>query len=312
MKSIHSTLILVVGVSSAVFALAGAPKIHLNSDAELALYDDETQAQYRAEAAFLTALSYQDGLIQLPGGIAQLQIPEDYYYLSPEDAQKVLVEAWGNPPGDELPLGMIFPARFTPLADEAWGVTVDYEADGHVSDEDANQTDYNALFDQMQADMQQSNEWRLSEGYGSIELVGWAARPYYDEVGKKLHWAKELRFDNSADTTLNYNIRVLGREGVLVLNFIADMEQLAQVENALPTVLNMPGFSPGNTYGDFDSSLDTLAAYGIGGLVAGKVLAKTGFFVVALIFLKKFGIVLVLGLVAVARKFFAGRDEKEK
>ena len=311
MKSIHSTLILVIGVSSAVFALAGAPQIHINSDQELALYDDETQAQYRSEEAFLKGLSYQDGLIQLPGGIAQLEIPEDYYYLSPEDAQKVLVEAWGNPPGNDLPLGMIFPVRVTPLAGEAWGVTVDYEDDGHVSDEDANEIDYNELLGEMQADTRQSSEWRVSEGYGAIELVDWAARPYYDEVGKKLHWAKELRFDNSPDTTLNYNIRVLGREGVLVLNFVADMAQLAEVENALPTVLNMPAFTTGNTYAEFDSSLDTLAAYGIGGLVAGKVLAKTGFFVVALIFLKKFGIVLVLGLVALVRKFFGGRDKKD-
>jgi hypothetical protein len=27
-----------------------------------------------------------------------------YVYLSPEDAQKVLVQAWGNPPGNDLPL----------------------------------------------------------------------------------------------------------------------------------------------------------------------------------------------------------------
>jgi len=309
MKSIPSTLILVVGVSSAVFALAGAPQIHINSDQELALYD-ETLAQHRSEEAFLTGLNYQDGLIQLPGGIAHLEIPEDYYYLSPEDAQKVLVEAWGNPPGSELPLGMIFPARVTPLAGEAWGVTVDYEADGHVSDQDANEIDYSELLDEMKVDTQQSSEWRVSEGYGAIELVDWAARPYYDEIGKKLHWAKELRFDNSPDTTLNYNIRVLGREGVLVLNFVAGMAQLAQVENALPTVLSMPVFSAGNTYADYDSSLDTLAAYGIGGLIAGKVLAKTGFFVVALIFLKKFGIVLVLGLVALLRRFF-GRRKKD-
>ena len=58
----------------------------------------------------------------------------------------------------------------------------------------------------------------------------------------------------------------------------------------------MASFTVGNTYEDFDSSIDTVAAVGIGGLVAGKVLSKAGLLAVALIFLKKFGVFLLLPL----------------
>jgi uncharacterized membrane-anchored protein len=160
----------------------------------------------------------------------------------------------------------------------------------------------------MISDTNLSSEWRVENGYDSMELLGWAAPPYYDEAGKKIHWAKELRFGDAEYTTLNYNVRVLGREGVLVLNFIANMSQLPEIEQSLGTVMAMPAFTPGNTYAEFDPKMDRVAAYGIGGLVAGKVLAKTGLLAAGLIFLKKFGVFIVVGIAAVGRKVF-GRSK---
>jgi uncharacterized membrane-anchored protein len=52
----------------------------------------------------------------------------------------------------------------------------------------------------------------------------------------------------------------------------------------------LPGteFLEGHRYADFDSSVDELAAYGIGGLIAGKVLLKGGL-------LAKLGLLLAKG-----------------
>ena len=55
--------------------------------------------------AILQSLDYQNGTIKLPGGQAELDVPLGYYYLSPEDAETVLVELWDNPPSFELGLG---------------------------------------------------------------------------------------------------------------------------------------------------------------------------------------------------------------
>jgi uncharacterized membrane-anchored protein len=302
-KAIILPLLLCAG---SVFA--ATPVLPQYDEASLSLMSEDEQAYYLWEQEFVGSLTYQDGLIELPGGLATLQVPENFYYLSPQDAERVLSEGWGNIPSDELPLGMLFPSRYHPMADESWGVTIDYEDEGHVSDKDAHKIDYDDVLSEMISDTNLSSEWRVENGYDSMELLGWAAPPYYDEAGKKIHWAKELRFGDAEYTTLNYNVRVLGREGVLVLNFIANMSQLPEIEQSLGTVMAMPAFTPGNTYAEFDPKMDRVAAYGIGGLVAGKVLAKTGLLAAGLIFLKKFGVFIVVGIAAVGRKVF-GRSK---
>ncbi|MBT6273961.1 MAG: DUF2167 domain-containing protein [Chromatiales bacterium] len=75
------------------------------------------------------------------------------------------------------------------------------------------------------------------------------------------------------------------------MNFIADMKQRPDIKNNISPVLALAQFSPGNQYHEFDPDLDEIAAYGIGGLVAGKLLAKAGLLAVLLVFLKKFWII---------------------
>ncbi|MGH1373301.1 MAG: DUF2167 domain-containing protein [Cellvibrionaceae bacterium] len=58
----------------------------------------------------------------------------------------------------------------------------------------------------------------------------------------------------------------------------------------------MTDFDDGAGYADFDPDIDQVAAYGLGALVAGKVIAKTGFLAMALLFLKKFGIFILLAV----------------
>ena len=83
------------------------------------------------------------------------------------------------------------------------------------------------------------------------------------------------------------------------MNLVATMPQLQEIETAIPTVLAMTNFNPGHRYSDFDPSVDKVAAYGIGALVAGKLAAKAGLFAklgVILVALKKFWMLLVLGI----------------
>lgn len=265
----------------------------------------DEEAEYLAWAKGIwDSLDRQQGEIQLPNGKATLKVPEEFYYLNPSDTEKVLVEVWGNPPGQEK-LGMLFPADQTPFDEAPWGVTIDYEEEGYVADDDADDIDYADLLQGMQEDTRLASEERVKMGYEPIELVGWAATPYYDKSSHKLHWAKEIKFgDGEEGNTLNYNIRVLGRKGVLVLNFIAGMEQKALIEQQLPRVLAMAEFDAGSRYEEFNPDLDTVAAYGLGALVAGKVAAKAGLFAAALIFLKKFGILILIALGGLFSKLF--------
>lgn len=253
----------------------------------------------------LESLEPEQGEVTLPNGIAKLNVPEDFYYLGAADAKKVLVDIWGNPPESSAGvLGMLFPAGMTPFDTESWAVTVEYEEDGYVSDEDAGEIDYDDLLEQMKDGTRSTNKARVEQGYEPIELVGWAATPYYDEESHKLYWAKELKFGEQSPHTLNYNIRVLGRKGVLVLNFIAGMDQKPVIDSKIDTVLALAEFNDGYKYDQFNPEIDEVAAYGIGALVAGKVAAKTGLLAAALIFFKKFWVFVLAGLVAVFGKLF--------
>lgn len=264
------------------------------------------QAEYIAWARQLwDSLDRQQGTIKLPNGVATLNVPENFYYLNPTDAEKILVEVWGNPPGAGAnTLGMLFPIEGTPFDSDNWGVSIEYIEDGYVSDSDADEIDYDDLLANMQESTRDENKARAEQGYEPIELVGWAENPFYDKQSHKLHWAQELKFGNQSPNTLNYNIRVLGRKGILLLNFIAGMEQKEIIDSKLDSVLALAEFDQGSRYEDFDPSIDKVAAYGLGALVAGKVIAKTGFLAAALIFLKKFGVLIVIGIGALLGKYF--------
>jgi uncharacterized membrane-anchored protein len=273
---------------------------------------DDTPITTRQDAeALIATFNYQKGAIPLVGGIAKLQIPDTFRFLGPDDAHSVIVRLWHNPPGPN-PLGMLLPADSSVLDPSSWAATVEYVEEGHVDDKDAEKIDYNTLLDQMKKDVAQSSKDRVAKGYPAISLVGWAAPPRYDAATHKLYWAKEIKFGNEQENTLNYNIRVLGRKGYLLLNIIAPMSRLDDIQKAAPEVLSMVDFTKGNQYNDYDSSTDKLATYGIAALVAGGIAAKAGLFKVILVGLlaaKKF---ILIGAAAVSgwfRKLFRKKDK---
>lgn len=261
----------------------GAPK------AETSKKDREPSAEEiaAAVAAFESQLEYKRGRVVLPGDVATLDVPENFRYLSPEQSDKILVEAWGNPPGAKT-LGMLFPSDVSPISEEGWGVIITYS--------DASGIDYNELLKQMKDDTTENNKEREKQGYEPITLHGWAASPRYDASTHKLYWARELSVPGAPQHTLNYDVRILGRKGVLSFNAVAQMSRLGDIEESMKQVMAFSDFNAGRRYADFDSKTDNLAAYGIGALVAGKIAAKVGFFKLilgALIAAKKLVIVAI-------------------
>ena len=273
---------------------------------ELAQLSEEEQRYMQWATEMWESLDRQTGIIDIPTAGASLDVPDSFYFLDSEDATKVLVDIWGNPPGQTV-LGMLFPAEYTPFDSDSWAVTIEYEEDGYVSDADADKIDYQDLLEGMKKDTRLASEERVKQGYEAIELVGWASPPYYDQASHKLHWAKELNFAGQEQNTLNYNIRVLGRRGVLLMNFIANIDQKTIIDNNVETVLALAEFDQGSRYADFDPEVDKVAAYGIGALVAGKVAAKTGLIAALILFLKKFGVIILVALGALAKVVFRGK-----
>lgn len=253
------------------------------------------------------SLKFEKGKINLPGGIGIVNVPPGFEYLNSENAELVLHNLWGNPEGNET-LGLLVPegVRVTDPASYAFILT--YEEMGYVKDDDADDIDYTELLTEMQTDMEAENQERVNLGYEPIALVGWAETPFYDPEKHVLHWAKELRFGESEHNTLNYNIRILGRKGVVVLNAVASMEQLPAVKENITPMLSAFQYTDGNHYGDFNPDVDEVAAWTIGGLVAGKVLAKAGIFALLLKNIKLIGLALV-GLFGGLWKWYRKKTE---
>ena len=230
-------------------------------------------------------LEYKHGEIPLPNAIGKLNVPEAFRYLDAAQSRYVLEDLWGNPQ-DSSVLGMIVPQGRGILADDAWAFIITYEEMGYVKDDDADDIDYDEMLDELKTEVVAENEYRKSEGYDPIELVGWASAPYYDNSQKVLHWAKEIKFGENPFNTLNYNVRVLGRKGVLVLNAVSPMSELPAVKASITPVLSAFTYADGLKYSDFNPEIDEVAAWTIGGLVAGKILAKAGILAIILKYLK--------------------------
>lgn len=255
-----------------------------------------------------STLHYKTGTFTLANGIATLTIPKGFKFLEAAEAQHVIEDLWGNLKG-QAPLGMIFPESSSATI-PGYAFIVEYEAMGYVKDEDADDINYDDLLKQMKEDQVAANEERKKQGLETLNLVGWAAKPHYDKNKKILYWAKELKVEGYEENTLNYDVRILGRKGVLVLQAVADMSALDSVNQSIDPILGMVKFNEGHKYSDFDSKTDDIAAWTIGGLVAGKVLAKVGFFAIILKFLK----FILIGLAALGAgivKFFKRKKQPE-
>jgi len=254
------------------------------------------------------SLQYQTGQINFENEIGTLQVPAGFRYLDAKQSEIVLRDLWGNPDGSGT-MGMILPDSVSPNAGDSWAFIITYDEMGYVEDDDADDIDYDDLLEEMQADTKTANEERAKLGFEPVELVGWASKPFYDADKKVLHWAKELKFGENESNTLNYNVRILGRKGVVVLNAVSSMSEYSEVEKNIQPVLASFSYADGNKYSDFNPELDEVAAWTVGGLVAGKVLAKVGVLAFLLKYIKLIGIGLV-ALVSGIWKWFKRKTEQ--
>ena len=267
---------------------------------------DDAQAMAEKRAA---SLHPQTGHVALRDAHATLDLGQVYDFYGPDDARTIIVELWHNPPSvGQGVLGMVLPAGKSPLSD-AWGAVVTYDASGHVDDADANDTDYAEILDSLKKGTEERNPDRIAKGYQATHLSGWAEYPRYNPATHTVVWAQDLAFEGEAAHGLNYDLRTLGRNGVLSVNFVSSMARLPEIRTAAASFAAHAAFDTGARYADYDPSIDKKAEYGVGGLVAaglGVVLAKKlGLLALFVKFIKPLSFA-VIALFAVLRKRIGG------
>ena len=274
--------------------------------------ETEETATAEAESAVPAGpeLQYQTGTITLPNKVATLHLGDKYRYLDPNETNKLLM-AWGNE-SDTSTQGTIIPADVDPWSETGWAVILTYDDDGHIDDSDAAEIDYDDMLEDMKEGTEDHNSDRKKAGFDAVHLIGWAEKPHYDASAKKLYWAKELNFEGSSGNTLNYDVRVLGREGVLSMNAVAGMDLLEQIRREMRPLIEVAEFNEGYRYAEFDAKTDRTAEYGLAALVAAGVGAKLGLFAklgALLLAFKKFLIIGLVALGALIKKLFGKKDE---
>jgi uncharacterized membrane-anchored protein len=231
------------------------------------------------------------------GDHATIQVPEGYQFVGEQETQELL--QWMGNPTDGSELGMLVPST----EEDEWFIVFEFSDVGYVSDDDREELDSDALLDALRQGTERSNAERLRRGWPTMQIVGWEREPNYDAQTNNLEWA--VRAESEGEPIVNFNTRLLGREGVMEVNLVVDPDKLAATLPEYKSLLGGYSYVPGKRYAEFRAG-DKIARYGLAGLVTGGAAAvalKVGLF-------KKLWKVIVVAFIAVAaffKKLFFGR-----
>lgn len=246
------------------------------------------------------------------GKVAAIDLPANYVFLNQEDSQYILKKAGES---YESVLGIIVPQD--KKAD--FQVVCSYNDIGHVKDDDANKLNADELISQFREGVKEGNDKRKLMGIDPYYVGDWAEKPKYEKSKHQVVWAITLKDDESPSappTVVNYNTRILGREGVLSMNLVTSQNSLNENKPKVGVLLDDTSFVKGQTYSDFQPSKDKDSGMGIAGLILGggavAAAAKLGvlgglwkFLIGLALVLKKFIIVAVAGVAIFIRKMFS-------
>jgi uncharacterized membrane-anchored protein len=239
-----------------------------------------------------------EGMVEGPrkvdlGVQAELEVPEGALFADGPATRRVLERSGNLTTGREL--GML-------LTDEAQ-VLFQFDPVGHVKDDDKDQLDAAKMLESLRSGQEEANEELSRRGMPQLSIDRWQVKPHYDAATHNLEWGPVVKnLENGRETT-NYNVRLLGRRGVMEVTLLSDPPKLDAVLPWFRTVLTRHAFKKGEDYASFMKG-DKVAEYGLAALITGgavAVAAKTGL-------LSKFWKVIVLGiaaLVAALKKLFS-------
>jgi len=99
-----------------------------------------------------------------------------------------------------------------------------------------------------------------------------------------------------AEQGVNYNTYLLGREGYVSMNLVTDLDAVEAQKPTARRLLAALEFDKGKGYGDFDSSTDRIAEYGLAALIGGVAAKKLGLFALVAAFVLKFAKIIALAV----------------
>jgi uncharacterized membrane-anchored protein len=257
-----------------------------------------TETEPQGEPSVVEQVQWQigPGAGQL-GELAEVDIPEGYVFAAGDDT-RLLMEAMQNPvSGREL--GFLAPDNLS------WYLVFEYDETGHILDAEKAELDSDALLASLKEANDAGNEERKKRGWTLFQIAGWELPPQYNPTTQNLEWA--IKGESEGQPVINWNTRLLGREGVMEVTLVAGPDILNDVKPQYETLIGGFDYKAGQKYAEYTKG-DKVAEYGLAALIAGgatAVAAKTG----VLKYLWKILLVVGIAVVAFFRRIFSRKKE---
>jgi uncharacterized membrane-anchored protein len=205
--------------------------------------------------------------------LAELRLPEGFSFVGADDTRAILERMGNRTDGSEL-------ALVVPDADdEDWFLVFEWRGIGYVKDDEKDEIDADALLASIREATEDGNAWRKEHNVPALHVKRWAEPPHYDPATNHMVWAV-VAADEGGGESVNYNVRVLGRDGVMSVTLVDSPEQLAASKPNVEKLLAAFSYKQGKRYAEWVPG-DKVAAYGLTGLVAagaGAAAVKLGLF----------------------------------
>lgn len=230
------------------------------------------------------------------GGGAAVDLPEGLLLFERAQAQELSRQMGNSPESVVAIIGK-------PASD--WLVVIHLDEAGFIDDSDADELDADDLLESLRQGTAEQNKQRKTMGVPELFVDGWSEKPRYVRAQHHLVWGLAAHSVNNK--VINFLTRILGRNGYLSVNLVAEPEKLEAAKQEALAILHATQFKPGFRFEDHVSS-DHSSGIGLRGLVLGgagvAVASKLGFLAKVLFALKKAILFVVLGVGAVFRRLF--------
>jgi uncharacterized membrane-anchored protein len=227
---------------------------------------------------------------------ASIKLPERFGFI-PQKEAAAFMKLMGNRTSEEF-MGLIMP--LTAQDSGQWFVSLNYDPAGYIKDDDAKHWDADKLLQNIKDGTEAGNADRQRAGIPALVVTRWIQPPGYESDSHRLVWSVEARRKDGGDPdpTINYNTYALGREGYISLNLVTSESRIAGDKAEAGQLLSAVDFKSGKRYGDFNSSTDKVAAYGLAALVAGVAAKKLGLLALLGAGILKFAKVIIIAVAA--------------
>ena len=132
--------------------------------------------------------------------------------------------------------------------------------------------DSQAILQSIKEATEEANKMRIERGFLPLNVIGWYEEPHYDADSHNLVWTVLCEEADTQIQLVNYNIRLLGRHGVMPVILVSDPATLATTRVYLDDIIAHFSWKQGKNYAEWVSG-DKVAEIGLTALIVGGAAA---------------------------------------